>query len=39
MRQLLVIGAIVCLQATSLIAQDQPGTIRVVVLAEDMPVE
>jgi iron complex outermembrane receptor protein len=39
MRQSLVVGLIVCLQAISLGAQGQPGTVRVQVRAEDRPVE
>ncbi len=39
MRQLFIVGAIVCLQAASLVAQDRLGTIRVQVRADDKPVE
>jgi iron complex outermembrane receptor protein len=39
MQQLAVVGVIVCLQAGPTIAQDQPGTLRVHVRAEDKPVE
>src|SRR5688572_5181976 len=39
MQQSLVVGVIVCLQAISLGAQGQPGTVRVQVRAEDRPVE
>jgi outer membrane receptor for ferrienterochelin and colicins len=38
-QQLMVVGVIVCLQAVSLVAQNQSGTIRVQVRAEDKPVE
>jgi iron complex outermembrane receptor protein len=36
---IIVIGVIVCLQAVSLAAQDQSGTLRIQVRAEDKPVE
>jgi outer membrane receptor for ferrienterochelin and colicins len=39
MRQQLMVGVIVCLQAVSLVAQNQSGTIRVQVRAQDKPVE
>ena len=39
MRQLFVICALVCLQAASMAAQTQSGTIRVQVRAEDKPIE
>jgi outer membrane receptor for ferrienterochelin and colicins len=39
MRQLLLVSALVCLQAVSLIAQRQSGSIRVQVRAEDKPLE
>src|SRR4030095_6859232 len=39
MRQQLMVGVIVCLQAVSLVAQNQLGAIRVQVRAEDKPVE
>jgi outer membrane receptor for ferrienterochelin and colicins len=38
-QQLMVVGVVVCFQAVSLVAQNQPGTIRVQVRAEDKPVE
>jgi outer membrane receptor for ferrienterochelin and colicins len=39
MRQVIVIGVLGCLQAASLAAQDQSGTLRVQVRAEDKPVD
>ena len=39
MRQVIVIGVLVCLQSASLVAQNQSGTLRVQVRADDKPVE